>query len=224
MKKTLICILICICISTAAMAENILFPVIAATGELESWGQLLRDMDFTDESDIAARDLFRRTLSAVSSFCIAYASGNCSLAESADDLIQREAQYKDIGDNTIVQTEVFWLNEMSAYTVCDIIYRDDYCYATDSMYDQSGAYLGTEYLEIGQRDNNIMIALIRYDALLDMTSRYAMLIEYGAPAFIYSVSLGNHLNVVLDVNAWQQGGDVENWGTGLLLPVSAVDE
>lgn len=218
MKKAWICMLICLCFSTTAMADGMLAAMTDAAANLEEWRQELKGLRLTEQENASAYELMEQTLAAVSSFGMIYAAGDVSQAENIGDIVQRDEQYRYTGENSLVQTGIFWLNEMSAYVVCDIIYRDNYVYLTDSMYDQSGLYLGTEYLELGKCDDQLIIALVRYDALLNITSRYAMRIQNGMSDFVQRITMGKHLEIVLDVNAWQQGAELDSWNDRLLLP------
>ena len=219
MKRALIFLLICLCFSTTAMADEMLSAMTDAAAQLEDWRQELVTLRSTEQKNSFAYDMMEQTLSAATSFGMIYAAGDVREAENIGDIVQRDAQHRYTGENMLVQTGFYWLNEMDAYVVCDIIYRDNYVYLTDSMYDQNGLYLGTEYLELGKRDDQLIIALVRYDALLNVTTRYAMNIENGVSDFIQRTTIGKHLQIVLDVNAWQQGASLDSWDDRLLLPI-----
>ena len=208
----------------SAAAEELKQEASRAVAELEAWNQKITEL--TEESAQEEEQLLgtkaQNSLSLAETVVLLTAYEEVTSAQSVGDIIQRERGVQVKKENRRLETEVFWLDAFGCYVSCDLLYREGYMYETNSMYDSEGTYLGTEILELGERDGQFVMLLIRYDAGLGATARYALLNDGESSSVVDTMTLGMHLDIVLDVDAWQSGSaQWEAWSKRLLLPAQA---
>lgn len=189
-----------------------------ATGNMEEWNQ--RIIEAAKDNDDLKVEVFcnmaQTSLSLAESMVLLAANEEVEPAPQIGDIIPTEIMAENTDDRIQLNTGVFWLNEFNSYASCEVLYRKDYLNEINSMYDESGVYLGTEILEIGRREDEIIALIIRYDAQLGATARYAMRADDNGLDVINTMTLGRHWDIALDINAWQQGEDFGEWNKRLL--------
>ena len=74
---------------------------------------------------------------------------------------------------------------------------------------------------MGKRNQQIIMLMIDYDATVDQTGRFAVLLSADQGKVVFTKTFGRTLEVVLNVEAWKNGEEIPEWSKDLLLPIEA---
>jgi len=116
-----------------------------------------------------------------------------------------------------------WIDELSAYCDVQVSCENNYLCAELTMYDTEGTLLGLQRVEYGRQGEQFMALLVDYDQIQWMTGRFALYPEGISGRMIYTKTLGQTLDVVLDMRSWTQGEEIAEWNKYLLLPANVLD-
>lgn len=133
------------------------------------------------------------------------------------DVFEQEFKCGAVNDNISCQTQTIWIDEIQMYAMSSVIFRDQYMLAEYSLYDAQGVYLGTQRVEVAEKDDEAILLLVDYDHTIRVTGRFAVRIA-DACDVIYTSTMGIKMDIVLDVNSWQRGESIDEWNEDLLLP------
>lgn len=115
-----------------------------------------------------------------------------------------------------------WIAEIGAYFEVEVSCEDQYLSVLLTMYQKDGSLVGMQKVELGRRDEKIMALLVDYDHLNWMTGRFAMLPDETSGRVIFTKTLAQTMDVVLDEKAWSEGKTLESWDKDLLLPAGIL--
>lgn len=203
----------------AAEGEDRILSQIAAQMEVLNLDMQTERASITDSDAQILYDLAIRALNVCQNIHIkAMGEDGVVLRESLKDLQPRDTFCGDREDGAFSQTENVWLEDMNVYANSDAIYRDGYFSAKYSIYDDAGNYLGTQRVEHGKRNDEILMLIVDYDNIVGATGRFALRIQNGIPEVIFTKTFGMYMDIVLDVSEWQRGEEIERWDKLLLLP------
>lgn len=211
---------LCVNLTTASAESGArILSQIAAQMEVLNRDMLTEKTEFADSDAQILYDLAIRALNVCQNIHIkAMGEDGVVLRESLKDLQPRDTFCGDREDGAFSQTENVWLEDMNVYANSDAIYRDGYFSAKYSIYDDAGNYLGTQRVEHGKRNDEILMLIVDYDNIVGATGRFALRIQNGIPEVIFTKTFGMYMDIVLDVSEWQRGEEIERWDKLLLLP------
>lgn len=115
-----------------------------------------------------------------------------------------------------------WIAEIGAYCEVEVVCEEQYLSVLLTMYQNDGALVGMQKVELGRQGEEFMALLVDYDHLNWMTGRFAMLPDENTGRVIFTKTLGQTMDVVLDVKAWSEGETLESWDKDLLLPAGIL--
>lgn len=216
----LLALMLCVNLTTAAAeSEDRILSQIAAQMEVLNRDMVAAKESLSDSEAQILYDLAIRALNVCQNIHIkAMGEDGVVLRESLKDLQPRDTFCGDREDGAFSQTESVWLEDMNVYANSDVIYREGYLSAKYSIYDDAGNYLGTQRVEHGKRNDEILMLIVDYDNIVGATGRFALRIKNGMPEVIFTKTFGMHMDIVLDVSEWQRGEEIEEWDKALLLP------
>ena len=114
------------------------------------------------------------------------------------------------------------IKEMGVYCEVEASWADEYLSVLLTMHQKDGSLVGMQKVELSRRGEEIMALLVDYDHLNWMTGRFAMLPDETSGRVIFNKTLGQTMDVVLDVKAWSEGKTLESWDKDLLLPAGIL--
>lgn len=193
-----------------------------ACEKLTVWENTFRTWNaaYTEDDDKTMFQLGQNVLTVSQSVILEAMSGEERNISIQNDLFYRENQCHSSEQNTYCQTSVIWMEELQCFATCDMVYRDQYVSVKYSLYDNNGIFIGTQRLEVGQRNNEAIMLVVDYDNTINATGRFAMKIDGTSSDIIFTKTLGMNLDIVLDINGWQYGENIAEWNKKLLLPMS----
>ena len=112
-----------------------------------------------------------------------------------------------------------WIREMGVYCEAEVSYTDNYLCSLLVMYQKDGTLIGIQRVEMAKQGEDFIALLVDYDHAEWMTGRFAMYPQQENSRVIYTKTLGQNLDIALDVKAWSEGADTGAWDKNLLLPM-----
>lgn len=92
-----------------------------------------------------------------------------------------------------------------------------------TLYDTMGELLGMQRLEIGEKDEELVVLLVDYDHRAELTGRFAMKPDTEKGNVIFTKTFGQTMDIVLNVKDWALGTtELGEWEQDLLLPVAVL--
>lgn len=212
-----------LCVPLSAFAEvsaSDSMYLTSAVLSMEEWCQGLSEMAVAEstEDEVFMLNAVQNTLLLSEVVLLKAMDEGPALEKGMQELLPRELSCRDNGRNAFCQTPVMWIDDMGIYVLCDTVTRDAYLSVLMSLYQEDGAYLGSQRVEIAQRDGQTVMLIVDYDNTMCFTGRFAMRWDGERGEIIYTKTLGMNLDIVLDVSAWQSGEDIQEWTKNLLLP------
>lgn len=211
-----------LCVNLAmasAESEDRILSQIAAQMEVINRDMAAENASISDSDAQILYDLAIRALNVCQNVHIkAMGDEGVVLQESLKDLQSRDTVCGDREDGAFSRTENVWIEDMNVYANSDAVYREGYLSAKYSIYDNDGNYLGTQRVEYGKRNDQILMLIVDYDNIMGATGRFAMRIQDGIPEVIFTKTFGMHMDIILDVSEWQHGEEIKEWSKELLLP------
>ena len=188
---------------------------------IEEWNVYLAEQtaEITEEKTLSTLESANMMLMEAQTIQMLSLKQQC-IKEQKEDMIPQERMARQTEGEEAVHTGIYWLEELGEYVSCETLFRDNYLYASQSTYTQDGAYIGTQIVELGTRDDETIVLIIDYDNTHSLTGRFAVRIKDGIGEVIFTKTIGKYLNVVLNVDMWQSGEDYGEWSKKLLLPLT----
>ena len=135
------------------------------------------------------------------------------------DVVNDNSATANIGGSVEYTTGFMPLMDYDLSICSELYYRDNYCYVINSIFDSEEILLSEMHFEIGQREETVCILIRDYDAVKNTTGRYLLKLttDLSESSVLYTKTIGKTTDVVLNIDSWQQGQDIE-WGDELLYP------
>lgn len=115
-----------------------------------------------------------------------------------------------------------WLAELGVYTEAELQKSEGYRILLLRLYDADGLLIGIQRVELGRREDAALLLLLDYDALYDMTGRFAVRVSENGTESVYTKTLGRTMDIVLNAQEWSAGIEYGEWGRYQLLPVTVL--
>lgn len=233
MKRMLLIVLAMI-LSISACAEGdagsltVYRDIASAMGKADQWRAQLNELtvSVSDEDSLALLEMVSQRMSLFTyQLILAADPAQPAAVEAFADMDVVEIYSQPDDDWCFVQSAWQYLQDEDIYVNCSVQYSEQYIRIDSVTCDVDGALSLIETVELAQReDGQILLLYIRYDEALGTTGRYAALINGDRSQSIYTRTFGMTLDVVLDVNAWANGNNYDEWSKALLYPVSYLNQ
>lgn len=115
-----------------------------------------------------------------------------------------------------------WLAELGVYAEAELQQGEGYRILLLRLYDADGLLLGMQRVELGRREDAALLLLLDYDAVYDMTGRFAVRVGENGAETIYTKTLGRMMDIVLNAQEWSAGVEYGEWGRYQLLPATVL--
>ena len=102
---------------------------------------------------------------------------------------------------------------------CEASYMEQYYQFILYTYDDNDELTGKRRIELAQKENEIILLLVAYDAQLDYISKFATRIQEDCAETVFIRVFGSQMNIALKPKEWLEGKlTIEDWNDDLLLP------
>ncbi len=133
-------------------------------------------------------------------------------------------QYDESEDSNNYRTNSVYFDDINVYVQSDLLFREGYYLGKNYLLDSDGSLLAEMQVELGKRDETIALLIIDFDNTNYTTGRYILKMDEANKdddTIFFTKSFGKNMDIVLNVDAWQQGQYVE-WSEDLLLPATVL--
>lgn len=207
--------------AAAGLSGDFQSEALNAVIRAEEWGQILKEEVGNDPQDEAKDmlDICQSVLSTVQTICLLGTSDLQALEGDLKDIRSQQECVSMEGENTKVQTGIYWISDIGMYAHCTVLMGAEYYYAEYSLYTSNGELIGTERIEAGRKNERVMVLVIKFDNILNLTGRFAMWLGEGESDVIYTKTIGKHLNIPFDMDNWQEEIENESWSKKILYSI-----
>ena len=213
-----VAVMLLFAVSNAACAENersenVFFD---AALQIEQWNSKLVSMTETLEDENS-----QYLLATVINFHDVALAVFMDVANSASPLEGQAGDYKFSApyqgtEDNYWETGTRHIEGVEYYFEHRIMYFENYICTEMDIYRQDGTYLGSQKLEMGEKDGQLMLLFVDYDPITDMTGRFAMLPSGNNGNTIFTKTFGRTWDVTLNIRQWLAEDQDISWNKTLL--------
>lgn len=108
---------------------------------------------------------------------------------------------------------------MNLYFEHIIEYEENYMQIESFVYRPDGTHIGSRKIEMGQKEDQIVILLIDYDPIENLTGRFAMCTGDNIDNVLFTKTIGETWNIQMDIHSWIADQYEMTWNKYLLMPI-----
>lgn len=227
--KTVLCLLLCLVLGAGCAAAETVDrgAYVDAVIEILDWAERLNDgvepLAEADADAVYLASVMIDTMDIAASVLLDAADASGDMSGMLGEVqCQAPETYTLDGVHTVFSGSRE-MEEISLVYEVTARWGDAFMVISMTLYDTGGELLGMQRLEIGEKDEALAVLLVDYDHLTEMTGRFAMKPDGEQGNVIFTKTLGQTMDVVLNVKDWAMGtAELGEWEKSLLLPAAVL--